>query len=615
MVPIFNCSLGLAAIMRSSLCFLFLFSSSASALWPIPQTFNHGNSSLWLSESLQVTYNGQTLETKLQDVYPDFLDIQTGKLGSQVPLAQFAAAESVNFSSFDIVQSAVSRTYHILFSQNLIPWKFHPRNQLSQFEPSEAVEKVYLSSIEIIQTGSDTASTFKPLAGEVDESYNLTIAQDGTTKISAVSSIGVLHALETFTQLFYEHSSGKGVYTVLAPVDIIDAPKFAHRGLNLDVARNWFPVSKILHMIDALSWNKFNRLHLHIVDAQSWPIEIPSLPELSEKGAYLTGLTYSPSEIERIQTYAVYRGVEIILEFDTPGHTSVVGLAYPDLIAAQNAKPWNTYCAEPPCGQLKLNSSAVDTFISTLWNDLIPRIKSYSSYLHTGGDEVNLNVYELDETVKSSDRAVIKPYLQKFMDRSHEQIRAAGLTPMVWEEMVTEWDLVLGEDVVVQSWLSEKSVEKIVKGGHKTIAGSYQFWYLDCGAGQWLSFHEGASYRSYYPFNDYCSPTKNWRLIYSYDPTANLTPSEASLVIGGEVHIWSEQTDPVNLDTMVWPRAAAAAEVLWSGGKDVEGKVRSQLDAAERLGIWRERLVNRGIHAGPVQMVFCTQHDPDECSL
>lgn len=456
-------------------CSVLLFSSTAGAVWPIPQLFEHGSSPLWVSESLKITYNGQILETNIQEVHPDLLDVHTG-WGSQIPVTNFVASDSVNFSSFDIVQSAVSRTYQTIVAQNIVPWKFHPRNELSQFEPSASAKKIYIKTLEITQTGSDTASTFRPLAGEVDESYNLTISEDGAAKISAASSTGVLWALQTLSQLFFEHSSGSGVYTVLAPVRIVDAPRFPHRGLNFDVARNWFPVSKILQTIDALAWNKFNRLHLHVVDAQSWPIEIPSLPELSEKGAFQTGLTYSPSDIQRIQRYAVARGVEVIFEFDTPGHTSVVGLAYPDLIAAQNAKPWDKYCAEPPCGQLKLNSSAVDTFITTLWDDLLPRIKPFSAYLHIGGDEVNMNVYELDETIRSNDPAVIKPYLQRFIDRSHEQIRAAGLAPMVWEEMVTEWNLDLGEDVVVQSWLSDKSVEQIVKGGHKTIAGSYQFW-------------------------------------------------------------------------------------------------------------------------------------------
>jgi hexosaminidase len=85
--------------------------------------------------------------------------------------------------------------------------------------------------------------------------------------------------------------------------------------------------------------------------------------------------------------------------------------------------------------------------------------------------------------------------------------------------------------------------------------------------------------------------------------------------MGGEVHIWSEQTDPVNLDDMVWPRASAAGEVLWSGRQDASGQNRSQIDASQRLAELRERMVNRGVRVGPVQMVFCTQNNATECSL
>ena len=79
--------------------------------------------------------------------------------------------------------------------------------------------------------------------------------------------------------------------------------------------------------------------------------------------------------------------------------------------------------------------------------------------------------------------------------------------------------------------------------------------------------------------------------------------------------MWSEQTDPINLDANVWPRAAAAAENLWSGRTDDNGRNRTLLAASPRLAEMRERLVARGVGAGPVQMVFCTQHDASECSL
>ena len=96
--------------------------------------------------------------------------------------------------------------------------------------------------------------------------------------------------------------------------------------------------------------------------------------------------------------------------------------------------------------------------------------------------------------------------------------------------------------------------------------------------------------------------------MYTYDPLAGVPANATQLVLGGEVHIWSEQVDGVNLDDMVWPRACAAAEVLWSGSKDASGQNRSQITASPRLGEMRERMVRRGIGAGPVQMIYCTQN-------
>lgn len=108
---------------------------------------------------------------------------------------------------------------------------------------------------------------------------------------------------------------------------------------------------------------------------------------------------------------------------------------------------------------------------------------------------------------------------------------------------------------------------------------------------------------------------KNWRLVYAYDPLGGVPANATHLVLGGEVHIWSEQTDGVNLDDVVWPRASAAGEVLWSGRQDLTGQNRSQITASPRLAEMRERMVSRGVRAGPVQMVFCTQSNATECSL
>lgn len=86
-----------------------------------------------------------------------------------------------------------------------------------------------------------------------------------------------------------------------------------------------------------------------------------------------------------------------------------------------------------------------------------------------------------------------------------------------------------------------------------------------------------------------------------------MTEEQAALVLGGEVHIWSEQIDSSSLDVMLWPRASAAAEVLWSGRTDAGGKNRTFADASPRLGEMRERMVARGVQASPVMQLWCHQ--------
>ncbi|KAI1465714.1 glycoside hydrolase family 20 protein [Daldinia caldariorum] len=565
---------------------LFLLTvTSVHAIWPVPTSISTGNSTLWISDIVVVTYNGEKIPWIKQ----------------YVPLVG-----NNKFSSKEIVKGGVARTAKNILDNNFVPWKLYPRMALEQTEPSPWQHKIYITRLDIVQTEKDTEKTFKPLAGEVDESYELTLNANGKAKITAVSSTGVLRALESFSQLFFQHSKG-AIYTRLAPVKISDAPQYDHRGLLLDVSRDWLPLDAIYRTIDALSWSKMNRLHIHATDSQSWPLEIPSMPELHQKGAYARGKTYSPSDIAAIQTYAIQRGVEAYIEVDSPGHLGVVALSHPDLITGWGASPWTTYCAEPPCGQLKLNEPKVDPFLDKLTDDLLPRLAPYSAYFHTGGDEVNFNEYNLDPTVGTNDTSVIVPLLQKFVDKHHARVRKAGLTPIVWEEIPANYNVSIGEDVVVQSWLGDAAIKSLTAKGHKVITSNYNYWYLDCGRGAWLNFAEGESFAENWPFNDWCGPTKGWRLIYSYDPRAGLTDEEAKLVIGGEVGAWAEMIDEVNLDSILWPRSSAAGEVLWSGRLDAQGNNRTQLDAGPRLAEFRERLVARGVRADPIHMVFCTQ--------
>lgn len=603
--------------------------TAVSAIWPAPQSISTGKTALWLTKSIEVTYNGASVRwrssspeapSRRGDEEDETLAwTETEQLLLQLPYTYDTVPDDIN--SRDIVKGAVARTLKAIFEESLVPWKLRPAHKLSEYEPSLASrdeDKGVVKALRLVQTGEDGTATFKPLAGEVDESYRLTLTEDGEATLTAPSAVGILRGLETFAQLFYRHSArgSPQIYTPYAPVSITDRPKFAHRGVLLDLARNWYPVDDILRTIDAIAWNKMNRLHLHVTDSQSWPLEIPSMPDLAAKGSYGAGLTYSPEDVRRIQSYAVRRGVEVIFEIDMPGHIGSLFHSRPELIVAYNAQPYHWWCAQPPCGAFRMNSAEVDAFLGKLFDDLLPRLFPYSAYFHTGGDELNKNDSMLDPGVRSNSTAVLQPLLQRFIDSQHERIRKAGMAPIVWEEIPLEWEVRIGRDVVVQSWLGGDSVKRLTSRGHKVIDSNYNFFYLDCGRGQWLNFQNGAAFRNFYPFRDWCDPTKNWRLIYSHDPVAGLSPQQAELVIGGEVAVWSETIDPVVLDSLVWPRASAAAEVLWSGRiNPATGQNRSQYEAAPRLAEWRERLLARGVRAAPITQLWCTQAgDPKDCS-
>ncbi|KAJ4159980.1 uncharacterized protein LMH87_007915 [Akanthomyces muscarius] len=563
----------------------------AAALWPVPKSLETGNDTVWISKDIQVSYRHGN----------NSFNFDFGK-------GQDNGHDEVTVRA--VVRGAISRALGNIFNEGLIPWKLVARNELANHEPSASTDKTYIRKLSIIQTAVANDSS---LIGPSNESYALRIDADGTASITAAAPAGILRALQTFTQLFYQHSSKRGSYTRLAPVRITDAPQFSHRGLNLDVARNFYPVKDVLRTIDALSWNKLNVLHLHMTDSQSWPMEVPALPDLAGKGAYYPGMSYTPQDIESIQKYALHRGVTVHIEFDMPGHTTAVSWGYPELVAAAEAQPRAKYCAEPPCGTLQLNNPTVDRFLDTLFDDVMPRVAPYASYFHTGGDEVNAEAYTLDPTMRTSDKSKIQAQIQKMVDRNHAHVRKAGLTPIVWEEMLLDWNLTLPRDVVVQTWRGDVAIAETVKQGYKALVGNKASWYLSCGMGSWYNAANGAEFRQQYPFNDYCSPVKNWRLVYAFDPLAGVPANLTQLVLGGEVHLWSEQADGVNVDGLLWPRTAAAAEVLWSGRHDATGQNRSQVDAAPRLAEMRERMVLGGVQAGPVQMVFCTQKDAREC--
>ena len=158
----------------------------------------------------------------------------------------------------------------------------------------------------------------KPLIHGVDESYALFIppAEVGgaTARLVAATPWGAMRGLETFSQMV----SGAPPAVPIG-INVSDSPIFPHRGLLLDTARNFYPVEDILRTIAAMAANKLNVFHWHITDSQSFPILLPSEPELAEKGSYGSEMIYSPDDVRKIVDFAASRGVRVVPEFDLPG--------------------------------------------------------------------------------------------------------------------------------------------------------------------------------------------------------------------------------------------------------------------------------------------------------
>ena len=493
-------------------------------------------------------------------------------------------------TAFERFKSNISRT-------SFVPYKFHPRN--AAFEPS-IDKRLYISEIVVEETEHECPTS---------EAYEINILQNGNIKIKVLSPLGAIWGLNSLAQLFYAHSQTTGaVYTPYAPVSIKDMPYFAHRGLQLDISRHWIPPEDVKRTLEAMSFCKMNRLHLHASDSQSWPLEIPSLPELAEKGAYGKDKVWTTGDLREIQRYGLYHGVKVYIEIDVPGHTGAIALAYPDLVVGYDHRPWNKYAMEPPSGQLKLNNPDVDTFIRRLLDDLIPRISPFSRDFHIGGDELNREVYALDPNVKSSEQEIIKPYLQRLIDHITSIVQAHGFTPYIWEDIMLQWGLDFPKETIVQTWRPGGLV-KVVEQGYEALFGEYTEWYLDQGCGTFIDPDpKNPDTPVKHPYPGWAGPDKNWRRVLAYDPMKEIPKDKHHLILGGEVHLWCEMVDSVSLDFMLWPRVAAAAEMLWKGkGEVCEPTTR-------RLAEMRERLVAMGIKSGVVQMEWALMNE-GACTL
>jgi len=401
----------------------------------------------------------------------------------------------------------------------------------------------------------------------VDESYVLTIPADGSmASLKAVTVYGAIRGLESFSQLVQFVFADHAYELAGAPWEIQDFPRFSHRGVLMDTSRHYEPIPVLKQLVDSLAYAKFNVLHWHVVDHQSFPFESVTYPALWE-GAYSNDERYTTADMAELVEHARLRGVRVVAEFDVPGHASSWCVGYPEICPS-------TSCLSP------LDPSSPETWqvLAGLLNDVTGG-SQYAGlfpddFVHMGGDEVDTSCWTSTPHVMawlSAHNFTTDDAYMYFVETAHQDLIAAGRSPVNWEEVFNHFGTKLDKQTIVHIWLDHKTLKTVVDAGYRGIL-SDGIWYLD---------HLDVK----------------WDQLYLNDPHTGIDdPASQKRVLGGEVCMWSETVDPSDLFNTIWPRAAAAAERLWSA-RNVTDTTR----ALPRLETFRCILTRRGIGAAPVQ--------------
>ncbi|XP_054419415.1 beta-hexosaminidase subunit alpha isoform X2 [Pteronotus mesoamericanus] len=432
-------------------------------------------------------------------------------------------------SGCSVLDEAFQRYRDLLFGSE--PWhRPAPTGEQHTLETHSLV-------VHVVTPGCDQLPSLESL-----ENYTLTINNEQCF-LQSETVWGALRGLETFSQLVWRSPEGT----------------------------------------DVMAYNKFNVFHWHLVDDPSFPYESFTFPELAREGSYNPAThIYTTQDVKEVIEYARLRGIRVLAEFDTPGHTLSWGRGVPGLLTPcySGSQPSGTFGPVNPI----LNSTY--EFMNTFFLEVSSVFPDF--YLHLGGDEVNFACWKSNPDVQAfmkkkgfgNDFKQLESfYIQTLLDIVSDY----GKGYVVWQE-VFDNKVKVRPNTIIQVWREEapvsylKELALITQAGFRALLSAP--WYLNR--------------ISYGP---------DWEDFYMVDPLSfEGSPQQKALVIGGEACMWGEYVDSTNLVPRLWPRAGAVAERLWSS------KAVTDPDFAfKRLAHFRCELLRRGVQAQPVSVGYCEQ--------
>ena len=387
-----------------------------------------------------------------------------------------------------------------------------------------------------------------------EEAYRLTVTETGA-EIAAASERGVIWALTTLYKLI---DGGK-----IDCCDISDAPKYAHRALSLDCARHFFPAAEVMRIIEGAALEKLNVLHWHLSDDQGWRVESERFPRLNECG----GEYYTKDEIRAVVEYARVRGVEIVPEIDLPGHTSAILAAYPELSCTGEPVALKT-AGGVYSVILCAGKDSVCDFIEALLDELSPLFPS--ARFHIGGDEAPKTRWRACPDCQARIEALglggAEQLQGYFSCRAADMLRARGKCVICWNEALRAHRVPDGAQV--QYW---------------TLQHRHQMQQYAEAGGEWIY---SDMFELYFDYPHSMIPLKR---VYTVRPHFGKKSFEGTGLIGLEGCLWAEHIEDCGrLESRAFPRAAALAELAWSGEGDYDGfrrRLRADVEYLERAGI------------------------------
>ena len=429
---------------------------------------------------------------------------------------------------------------------------------------------------------------------EVTGGYRLSITADKGILIEGNDASGVFYGVQTLIQLLPTRA---GVLPILPSVQITDYPRFAYRGMHLDVVRHFFPVEFVKKYIDYLALHKLNYFHWHLTDDQAWRVEMKCRPELTSKGSVREGEIfglypgkyeplpyggyYTHEDVREVVNYAAERHITVIPEIDIPGHCMAVLATYPQFSttpdeAKKCALTWGIF---NKFNNVLAPKPEVFDFLKDVFSELCDLFPG--QYIHVGGDECAKRWWQESEQAQQFMREHNlkdeKALQSHFIHYVQQVVNAKGKTLIGWDEILEGG---ISEDCIVMNWRRPTFGAKALRTGHRTIFTSSAWSYFN--------LKESRTQPEIAPRGPL--PLEK---VYEYQIVPDsLNSEQEKLIWGAQGCLWTEYVPTTwKAEFAIFPRMSALSENVWSPlqKKDWENFARKVETQVERYELWGAR--------------------------